>query len=282
MQPSNEKILEDFKQRLTPVIEDDIFKLNDKNKGELNNVVVGIAKECFLTISWNTDKPDFDYFLFYINRSKSGKLQGWNVRLTCGLKHNIQLTYCFVSFIKGKFKLESVEDIYNAYQHQVRTMYENLDYWTYTNHDLKELKGREGLLMVPQGYRGIVYLLFADKVKEEKKEVPKVAKPQPSNKIKTPNKVQTATNFVYIMHNKLNGYYKIGRSIKPEYRERTLQAQEPDVVLLETWQVGAHIETILKRKYKHKRKRGEWFILTIEDIEEIRNYMKKLPTNRTN
>jgi len=37
---------------------------------------------------------------------------------------------------------------------------------------------------------------------------------------------------VYIMKNMANGYYKVGRSISPQARERTLQAMEPDVRLL--------------------------------------------------
>ena len=81
-------------------------------------------------------------------------------------------------------------------------------------------------------------------------------------------------NVVYVMQNRQNGYYKIGRSISPTNRERTLQAQEPDVVLLHKWFASAEIEKMLHEKFKGNRLRGEWFKLSQDDIDNIKSIME--------
>jgi hypothetical protein len=64
---------------------------------------------------------------------------------------------------------------------------------------------------------------------------------------------------VYLMKNMDNGYYKIGFSQQPEYRERTLQAQEPDVRLLATIPGTKQLEQKLRSDFAEHRARGEWF-----------------------
>ena len=68
-------------------------------------------------------------------------------------------------------------------------------------------------------------------------------------------------SFVYVMKNMDNGYYKIGYSDQPQYRERTLQAQEPDVRLLATVAGTKELEQKLQRDFSGHRVRGEWFAL---------------------
>lgn len=75
--------------------------------------------------------------------------------------------------------------------------------------------------------------------------------------------------FVYLMHNKQNGFYKIGRSLNPVLRENTLQAQEPDVHLVFQVEATAAYEAELHQKYAEKRIRGEWFRLEEKDVQEI-------------
>ncbi|QDV12798.1 hypothetical protein CA51_26840 [Rosistilla oblonga] len=75
--------------------------------------------------------------------------------------------------------------------------------------------------------------------------------------------------FVYLMKNELNGYYKIGRSKSPRYRERTLQSQEPEVSLKWKMEGTNEDEKHLHRKYKDVRLRGEWFSLTHQDVQWI-------------
>jgi hypothetical protein len=96
---------------------------------------------------------------------------------------------------------------------------------------------------------------------------------------KQPNKRKKAiippSNYVYIMHNKQNDYYKIGRSTNPRYRETTLQAQEPDIELVEAWEAPKKIETELHRKFKSKKIRGEWFRLDLNDLNSIYSFMEE-------
>lgn len=77
------------------------------------------------------------------------------------------------------------------------------------------------------------------------------------------------STFIYLMKNRRNGYYKIGRSKNPKYRERTLQSEEPDVSLV--WKVkGTHDdEKHLHKKFKSVRLRGEWFSLSGDDVRWI-------------
>jgi len=71
----------------------------------------------------------------------------------------------------------------------------------------------------------------------------------------------------YLMKNKLNGLYKIGKSINPKYREKTLQSQEPEIEMVKVWQKD--IENDLHFKYKKYRKRGEWFKLNKTQVKHI-------------
>lgn len=80
--------------------------------------------------------------------------------------------------------------------------------------------------------------------------------------------------FVYLMINHSNGYYKIGRSANPRFRERTLQAQEPKVELIEFWEAAKKVEIDLHKIFKDKRLRGEWFELNMEDLNQVYSIME--------
>lgn len=80
--------------------------------------------------------------------------------------------------------------------------------------------------------------------------------------------------FVYLMKDESNGFYKIGISNKPEYRERTLQSEKPTIVLLKakeypTRTIAEAIESALHKAYGEKRLRGEWFELDEKDVKDI-------------
>ena len=77
----------------------------------------------------------------------------------------------------------------------------------------------------------------------------------------------------YVMYNNRTGMYKIGRSNNPKHREKTLQSEEPDVELIE--QTNIDIESILHKKYKDKRVRGEWFNLSGRDFVELLSIFKE-------
>lgn len=73
----------------------------------------------------------------------------------------------------------------------------------------------------------------------------------------------------YLILDKRTGYYKIGRSKDPLHREKTLQAEQPDIELVCT--CITDMEKELHRKYSYARLRGEWFDLSINDVKDIKD-----------
>ena len=89
-------------------------------------------------------------------------------------------------------------------------------------------------------------------------------------------KIQPADSkcFVYLMLDEANGYFKIGISNHPEYREHTLQSEKPSIRLLKakefpTRVIAEAIETALHKAYGAKRLRGEWFNLDAKEVEDV-------------
>lgn len=80
--------------------------------------------------------------------------------------------------------------------------------------------------------------------------------------------------FVYVMRNNQNGAYKIGISKDPEYREHTLQSQEPDVTCIfqlefPNRESARSVERDMHIKYGEYRLRGEWFSIPKEMIHGV-------------
>jgi len=71
----------------------------------------------------------------------------------------------------------------------------------------------------------------------------------------------------YIIKDKNTGYYKIGKSVNPIIREKTLQAQKPTYELIKVFKND--IENQLHCKYKKHRVRGEWFNLNKVQLKYI-------------
>lgn len=81
--------------------------------------------------------------------------------------------------------------------------------------------------------------------------------------------------YVYLkMNNK--GHYKIGISVDPKTRERTLMAQDPQIKTIAkkkyiNRKIAGAIEQALHLMYRHKRIRGEWFLLDELDLSELKS-----------
>ena len=74
-----------------------------------------------------------------------------------------------------------------------------------------------------------------------------------------------------------NGLYKIGYTSDPFARVRNIQSVSPvpvELILAHTSSRAKEIETELHKKFDKKRARGEWFLLTEDDVEFIK---KKYP-----
>lgn len=85
--------------------------------------------------------------------------------------------------------------------------------------------------------------------------------------------------YVYLMRDNTNGYHKIGISNKPEYREKTLQSEQPSIEMLAykifpTRKIAEAIESALHTAYSQQRVRGEWFNLNEEDVAAIIETLK--------
>lgn len=89
----------------------------------------------------------------------------------------------------------------------------------------------------------------------------------------TPEKRAAKLTWVYLMKCNRTGRTKIGRSANPSCRERTLQSENPDVVLTHRWQSAADREGWLHAAFEEKRFRGEWFDLDELDIATIEELM---------
>jgi len=83
--------------------------------------------------------------------------------------------------------------------------------------------------------------------------------------------------YVYIARLSGTSFFKIGYSIHPEKRVSDLQISSPvPLELFAAWIVpGQQIETQLHRKFSTRRKSGEWFELTSEDLETLVTHMKE-------
>lgn len=81
--------------------------------------------------------------------------------------------------------------------------------------------------------------------------------------------------FIYLMHDENTGYYKIGRSVNPVKRERTLQSEKPTISLIyySKSTPTQNTEYILHQRYKDVRVRGEWFALDKIDVMQIKSYL---------
>lgn len=81
---------------------------------------------------------------------------------------------------------------------------------------------------------------------------------------------------IYVMIDKSNGYYKIGRSKNADRREKTLQSEKPTIELMFKFGGVKGDEKILHEMFKEKRIRGEWFDLNGSDLINIKEYSREI------
>lgn len=92
------------------------------------------------------------------------------------------------------------------------------------------------------------------------------------------------TSYIYIVGASKDGPVKIGLSVDPERRRRQLQTGYPEPLqVFHTEEVESDwvqiMEGIIHRENRHKRLKGEWFRMSVEDaILEIRHAMIRFGT----
>lgn len=85
--------------------------------------------------------------------------------------------------------------------------------------------------------------------------------------------------YVYLMKDTANGFYKIGMSKDPYYRESTLQSEKPAIEKIcdkkfPDREMAAAIEHSLHKAMEKKRIRGEWFNLDERDVWKVKETLK--------
>ena len=78
----------------------------------------------------------------------------------------------------------------------------------------------------------------------------------------------------YLMLNNRNGYYKIGKSVNPKFREKTLQSEEPEVELIHV--IYKDVESRLHTMFAGKRLRGEWFALDENEVNSEKLILRQI------
>tara|TARA_Y100000766_G_C18898828_1_gene602324 strand:+ start:1260 stop:2075 length:816 start_codon:yes stop_codon:yes gene_type:complete len=102
--------------------------------------------------------------------------------------------------------------------------------------------------------------------------------------------VTTDTNdacYLYLMKDYNTGYYKIGISNSPEYREKTLQSEKPTIEMIcnkkyVSRRIAHSFEQALHKTFEDKRVRGEWFDLNTKDVKEIESTLNSNSTKNEN
>lgn len=89
----------------------------------------------------------------------------------------------------------------------------------------------------------------------------------------TPKTKTRFYTYVYILFDERTCYYKIGKSINPLFREKTISSEIPSVKMIFISPLtNPETEKELHKIFNKKRIRGEWFKLNQDDINFIRNF----------
>ena len=91
-----------------------------------------------------------------------------------------------------------------------------------------------------------------------------ITKKTKDEKVKKNNNKNKKT---YILKDNNTGYYKIGKSVDPLNREKTLQSEKPTYQMIKVF--NKDVEYELHKKYNNQRQRGEWFDLTRTQVKYI-------------
>ncbi|NOZ47052.1 MAG: GIY-YIG nuclease family protein [Chlorobi bacterium] len=248
-----------FKSRLYKLNEETIIRMSSQDNGSISNVLKGISDHCYgITTDDNSiEKINF----FYIN--KSIKNPGYIFKLHLGEKKFYINLFNFSIFLTDIYQQLDPITTYETYIHYHRTLLEKHDIFTITYRELEKFESPNMTLLSKSRTE---FIMNFDRV-----ELLKFI-------LKTPKlfRFKENTNYTYLMFNKDTNAFKIGRSTRPQYRERTLQSKEPHIELLKTWESEKRIEKRLHRHFRNKKLRGEWFKLSLTDIKHINKLVKEL------
>ncbi len=241
--------------------EDDILLFDQKDNGQINNVITGLATKCY-GVCLNTIEGKYEAQMFYIERPNTLKGDIINLMLDEPDYYNLLLKFCFMLSVSYE-KVDAI-DAFNTFQTRLRTFLEKVGFITITSLDLKPFE-RKSTVIMSSSMKPMKRVDFIDKVDFYRNIFD-------DSYLKT---IVVGKEYVYLMVNTETSYFKLGFSKDPRYREKTLQSQEPVVHLIAFWEANLQSEKELHRKYKAKRERGEWFWLNFEELLKLNELMKK-------
>lgn len=143
----------------------------------------------------------------------------------------------------------------------------------FSKQPLMSVVGNNESIWCPREYAGDVFKAYVedyiDLVEELKEEYPIEFSSQHNN-----SSISDESCYVYLMYDISTGYFKIGISNNPNYREKTLQSEKPTIEKICAKEypnrtIANAIESALHKSYESKRIRGEWFALDANDVNVI-------------
>ncbi len=248
-------VLTKAENRIFTLTNNEIEQLDKSLNGtELYNVISELENEFYGVLNYSDD------YFYYYHISNFKELKGYGIRIKLSDTERNHYIFIFSKFISQE--IEKVDEIicFNALQRISKGVIEKLGFLTYS--EFPKYKGTANIAMKPN--KGLIYVPLINRFEHFKKIF---------NKREYLDNIKE--NKVYLMFNNRNNLIKIGRSTKPIYREKTLQSQEPEIIILASWIAPMEIETVLKKKFYEKRKRGEWFDLKADDLIIIKKIMNK-------
>jgi hypothetical protein len=235
--------------------------------GTINNVAVGTHPECFASQILE-EQPIPTYNLLYINGEN--KLRGKALRLSINHSNRDLILAAYSFLLAEEFDKDPIA-IYTTFQEQTRTMCEKLGFFTISENELSAYEGKNPTIIV-KGSKGIIRLAWVNRLDVFKFIFGPLAKIVPVREV----------NYIYLMYNNRNYHFKIGKSWNPKHREKTLQAEAPEISMVAVWKASYKLERNLHNRYKHKRLRGEWFNLTFKELKDIKDYVDNFIAESTN
>lgn len=256
---------DDFNSRLSFLSFDVILDIYNEDKIiGLNNVLEGFKSDYF-AITTDEKESIENYTLIYIGRS--AEIKGVSLRCARNIKDRDLNTLCFAKVIENEFPEKNSIAIFNKFQDKLKQIYESFGIICLP----KYITSQETQLtfLLPKPKTDVDYLLKIDPIEFYR------------SFFENNNKIQDKEGIskLYLMLEGEKGYIKIGQTKnKLEVRrkgvaEPTLKAKDPKIYILTAWEAPKKVERKLHSDYKSKRKRGEWFDLRANDLQEINEMM---------
>lgn len=247
---------EKFNECCYILTKEDIYEFDKRDNGPINNVISRINKHCY-GVNFYEGEPIF-VEMYYVNHDSD--LRGDLIRLDIRDPDYFHLLLQFCILLSDNYKDLDEINAFNVFQTKLRGFLEKSGFFTVTDFELSEYKGKNLTMMAKSP---IFHVRTIDKT-----EFYQMLFNFDSSQSDNEN-----CEYVYLMVNEDTSLIKIGTSKKPQYREKTLHSQEPKINLIAKWECDKEIERKLHKMFNHKRVRGEWFKLTLRDLKEIEDFM---------